>query len=396
MKKILIINVYSYKNRGDSGIVTSMLSLLETKMGSDVEFSLMSPFYESNLEFYNASNVFSIPDATENIKGRSMLLKYMSLLSKFLFIDTKTLEFFKNADLVISAGGGYIYSSKRGPLGFGLLNVALNFYYAHIARKPLILFPVSIGPLKFKLDKILIKKFIKTSTQIFVRESQSFNNLKELGIIENVDICHDIAFTLKKSDFKIKEIKNNSLINIGISVLDWRFSRSNATKSDIEKYLDKITLSLKQTKLEYKIYIFPQVDVSEKDTDLFVSNKLQKKLGASSRVIPLKSVFNPEDVVSLYSKMDLFIGSRMHSCIFSLAAGVPTICLAYQFKSLGTFELLGLEEDCFDVESFRVKELQKKIKQKVEALSKCKKEVKQKVKAANALTQEKVVSYFDF
>jgi colanic acid/amylovoran biosynthesis protein len=61
--------------------------------------------------------------------------------------------------------------------------------------------------------------------------------------------------------------------------------------------------------------------------------------------------------------MDLFIGSRMHSAIFSLAGNVPTLALAYQPKTIGTFDLINMGQFVLDIKKFKEKELEEKITQ---------------------------------
>ncbi|VWX34449.1 conserved hypothetical protein [Exiguobacterium oxidotolerans] len=81
-------------------------------------------------------------------------------------------------------------------------------------------------------------------------------------------------------------------------------------------------------------------------------------------MIDLKKHVNyPEQLVDMYGKMNRFIGSRMHSTIFSLAGGVPTIALSYQPKTLGTFKRLGLEEFVYDIEHFNKEEVLESISQ---------------------------------
>lgn len=53
----------------------------------------------------------------------------------------------------------------------------------------------------------------------------------------------------------------------------------------------------------------------------------------------------------------MFIGSRMHSTIFALAGGTPTIALAYQYKTMGTFKEIGLDNYVLNVEDFDQEDL---------------------------------------
>jgi colanic acid/amylovoran biosynthesis protein len=55
--------------------------------------------------------------------------------------------------------------------------------------------------------------------------------------------------------------------------------------------------------------------------------------------------------------MDAFLASRMHSAIFAISRGIPTMALAYQPKTIGTFELLGLGEYVREVQDVTGQEI---------------------------------------
>jgi polysaccharide pyruvyl transferase WcaK-like protein len=54
-----------------------------------------------------------------------------------------------------------------------------------------------------------------------------------------------------------------------------------------------------------------------------------------------------------FQKVRVFIGSRMHACIFSLLAETPTIGLAYQPKFFGLFSHLDLGEWVAPIDSWK-------------------------------------------
>ncbi|MGR5973785.1 polysaccharide pyruvyl transferase family protein [Bacillus cereus] len=110
-------------------------------------------------------------------------------------------------------------------------------------------------------------------------------------------------------------------------------------------------------KYKAKVYIVPQVVVGEEDSDMAVSKQLFNKINDPDNTILIEEDLSAKQLKYLYGNFDLFIGSRMHSCIFAIGAGVPTIGLAYQPKTVGTFELIGLKQRTFNVDSFSKEEL---------------------------------------
>jgi len=373
--RYLFINAYSASNRGDAGIVVAMVNLIK-EYDSDAEIYVMSSYSKENKDFYNQYGVKSVPSVWEIRPEHSMLRRYVNGLKNIILanIFPKSLMFkeYHKADIVISVGGGYLYSSRKGFLGAGLLSALFHIWLGKKFGKVVLAFPQSVGPLNFKLDRLIVKKVLKKVDRFFSREEYTTRLLKGLGIKQVTEIA-DIGFTLrpqepKKIIFKeLREKFNSKSPNIGVTVMDWRFARAGSAYSDIENYLKKLANACKKVLSDFPnghIYIFPQVTVGEGDTDYNVSFELEKLIEDSkSTVINLEEFIDkPEELVYLYGEMDILIGSRMHSTIFGLAGLTPTIALAYQPKTLGTYKLMGLDGFVDDIEDFSEEGIYLKIK----------------------------------
>ncbi len=369
MKKVLIINAYSYKNRGDCGIIISMVDLLRKAYQNEkLQISVMSQFYEENASFYNDFSIKSVPPVWNiNLEGRGFLYKYFDGLKKVIRYKKQDLQVVESADIVLSAGGGYLYSSRKGFFGVGFLNCLYHIWLAQKLKKKVMLFPQSVGPLNFFLDKWILKKVFDHVDIFYSREGITTSLAHNINLQCKVKEVPDIAFTLAplKNDAIVKAAGISAdKVNVGITVLDWRFAKSNSEESDIEAYLNKIATSLKtlHAKMEnLSVFIFPQVTVSEKDGDTGVSVLLQRKIGEIAKVVSLDNVVNPKELVYLYSQMNAFVGSRMHSAIFALAGHVPTVALAYQPKTIGTFNLAQMDSYALEIQEFSSQELLEKL-----------------------------------
>ncbi|MDM5340537.1 polysaccharide pyruvyl transferase family protein [Fictibacillus enclensis] len=361
--RLLLINAYSSKNRGDAGIVVAMIHLIR-KVYPNAEIKVMSSYFEENEDFYKQYNVKSV-SAIWNLKhGNSMLERYFigfNIVRNILFKkNIKGVEHLLNADAVFSVGGGYLYSSRKGPFGIGLLNALFHIWIAKKFNKILYCFPQSVGPLRSKVDKRLVTYVLRKVDKFISREPITTELLKRELRLTNVMEIPDIGFTLPAKEFDININKNK--VNIGITVLDWKFAKKDATDVDIEAYLNRISEACKSLMKEMgncHFSIFPQVTVGDGDSDLLVSQKLNEKLGKeSSTIIDLDKIDNfPEYLVGIYGQMDLFIGSRMHSTIFALAGNTPTISLAYQYKTTGTFRAIELNEYSLNIADFTADQL---------------------------------------
>jgi len=55
--------------------------------------------------------------------------------------------------------------------------------------------------------------------------------------------------------------------------------------------------------------------------------------------------------------MDVFIGKRLHSCIFALSMNVPSIVIGYEKKAWGIMKMLDNEDFVVDVNSMTADQL---------------------------------------
>src|SRR5262249_54079643 len=151
--KILIINAYSVKNFGDAAIVSSIVRYLR-RVVPGCRVQVMSSFDDENRAFCRRLGVASVPAVWKIQSGGSYLAQYfrgLLLLVNVRFGGPSDNPMLK-ADLVVSLGGGYLYSSTRGPLGLSLLNCLFHIWLGHWLGKPVMLFPQSIGPMLWRID----------------------------------------------------------------------------------------------------------------------------------------------------------------------------------------------------------------------------------------------------
>jgi colanic acid/amylovoran biosynthesis protein len=69
-----------------------------------------------------------------------------------------------------------------------------------------------------------------------------------------------------------------------------------------------------------------------------------------NRIIHVDHRLNPMELKACYSLMDMFIASRLHSGIFAMSSGVPTLFIGYNPKTRGVLEAAGLEQWMLDLD----------------------------------------------
>lgn len=371
---ILISNIYSWKNKGDAGIVIAMLDDIRNQFPSANIFLSSYDhedegkygdygFYCNILTLFKNKYLYKKTEILQRLfyvirqidfKFRIVIFTILLKINIYPFwifpnIISEKIKSYKTFDLVVACGGGYLMTVKKTRLFEKIfrcndLNLfCYDFYIAKLFHKPYILYNQSIGPFNNSADFRALKKFIRGANVIICREEITFRRLTELGI-NNIVQGADIAFNLmsKECDILNGYNYNKDNINIGITVRNW------LNPKDQSKYENEIVHFICSEISENKnthFYFMPQV-IFERvdDNDLIVSQKINEKIIGQYKdnIDIITDDLHPSELKYIIGKMDYFIGTRMHSNIFSLSSYVKTIAIAYEPKTVGIMEMLGL------------------------------------------------------
>jgi len=85
---------------------------------------------------------------------------------------------------------------------------------------------------------------------------------------------------------------------------------------------------------------------SDLDACRHVCSALPSEMQERVQIAPACS--DPREIKWYISQCDWFCGTRMHSTIAALSAGVPAASIAYSMKTRGVFETCGVQDEVFD------------------------------------------------
>lgn len=201
------------------------------------------------------------------------------------------------------------------------------------------LWGVSAGPFSNKNERNF-KELIDRVSMITPREARSFEYICTLSNPEKCHLMPDPAFAVPASKpteytFPLKEEKNN---RIGFSI-----SGGLVRYRDLDKlsYLEifKDTIIDLNRSYDIEILFVPHVAIGEANNDYVVSQELKDLLFQYKiRVILPPPDLKATEYKYMIESCDLFVGTRAHTMIAALAAGVPTIGIAYSVKTYGILE----------------------------------------------------------
>jgi colanic acid/amylovoran biosynthesis protein len=394
--KYALTHCYTDKNKGDAAIIIATTQLIRQQDRS-AEINMFSTFgpndsqfkkehrfiskYANNMYpgmFYQPRPLLAGSDKSRVIHLTWIFMKFMLLLAtsnrlvqKIFFnkLEREGIKDFLDSDVIISKGGSYITSQNTSPRQcVSLFTMLYPFFLAKRYNKKMFIFSQSLGPVVGSLNQWLTRKALSGIEKIFLREDtclKNYSEIKALSHYVDMEVIPDTAFFLKSDSTHSNHDVNIDVdkFNVGMTLVDHAFKYISNKIEKIEKienYKRSIIENIKHLieSQDAYIHIFPQV-ISENShlghSDVKISKEIEEKckeLGYGSRVKYHVGDYNPMQLREMYRLMKIFIGTRLHSVIFSLSVNVPSINIAYHgTKSQGILKAIkGFENNVINID----------------------------------------------
>jgi len=332
MVKIMISGYYGFNNTGDEAILKSMVRAFKEKI-PQIKIVVLS---HSPLQTSQAYQIKTI--------NRLHLIDIMRCL--------------RDTNLFISGGGGLLQDSTGK--GWSILYYLGLILVAKIVKVPVMIYAQGIGPINKKINKLLIKWILNKVNLITVRDNSSKELLENLEVVKpSIYVNPDPVFLLKKKDINhtidsypyIQELINSDNRSlIGVSVREYESDGSDSKRifAQVADYLIE--------NYKAKIIFLP----FKFDEDVHISEKILSLMKNKAEVLKIK--LEPEELLSVLSRLSLVVGVRLHSIIFSSMVNIPFIAFNYDPKVKYFVEDLGLSELLLEInEDISLKNIQEKI-----------------------------------
>jgi colanic acid/amylovoran biosynthesis protein len=138
---------------------------------------------------------------------------------------------------------------------------------------------------------------------------------------------------------------------LGVTLIDWAAQNRLFDRQDV--YETAIVETIRAFNFHYDGHaiLFSQVrGPTLAEDDRVPARRVKERLAdLGNQVTIIEREVTPEVLKAAYGLMRIFIGTRLHSNIFALTEGVPTIMIQYQYKTRGVGRMLGLERWVLDV-----------------------------------------------
>ena len=377
MTNILLINVHSSRNAGDAALTLATLQQLRQNFpGCRITLAMDDPD-QPDPEVTVVPSLFAWVKPTARNgstrwrKPALLWLPFATLMPLFscrifrraFFGLTPAslrplLRAYLNADLVVSKPGGFLYSSG---LGLTLVISVFILAMAWLAGKPFYVFPQSMGPLANACECRLLRWILGKARVVMVREKASLDLLNRCRFTQHprLHLLPDTAFAFDGAPFAEAEAwlrsqgidleKDRPLL--GLTAIHWGAQNPGFTRQS--EYEAACAGAARRFLEEHggRVILFPQVwGPTAAHDDRVPARRIAAQLASlSNAVMMVEQPLSPALLKSVYGRMDVFIGTRMHSNIFALSEGVPCLVIGYMHKTQGIAEMVGMSEWVLDI-----------------------------------------------
>ncbi len=306
--KIVISGYYGFHNAGDEAMLLAILQALRKTFDSP-EITVIS----------------GNPAATAKTFGVETVPRFgMFSILKAIF----------RSDLLISGGGSLLQDVTSWKSMIYYLTIII---VAVLFRKRVFLYSQGIGPVRYRVIRIILKHVLNYVDAITVRDKESKGFLQRLGVHRTIYTTADAVLSLDPVSLDHgKEILQRNKVDcsrklVGIAIRSW---------ADTERWMEPFKAYVERLAKEgVSVVLIPMQFPEDKLT-------AEKSIGTMDHVYVLKEPYTIEELISLMGSMDAVIGMRLHAMIFSALMHVPFLGISYDPKIDNFLALIDRKATC--------------------------------------------------
>jgi polysaccharide pyruvyl transferase CsaB len=320
--KLMIVGYYGAGNVGDE----LLLSMLISYLPSDVETIVLS----------------------ENPRHTEVLHSVKSCDAHLL---SEVLAHMHTCNLIVMGGGGLLqtYDSfvETDLYQFQGMDVSTYVRPLLMARQlgiPTLSWAQGIGPLNTQDSREIAKSLFEGVTRCTVRDSDSANLLKEIGVDRLIDIAPDPVWSLDWCAQRLlverkNQLKKTIVITLRpwkIEGIDWERNLANAINYQVNPEHFRL--------LWLPFHISPeQIESAGQLDELAVVERVQGAI-ASSFEMRTSLVTSFEQLFSLLHEADFALCMRMHALILHHQSATPVMSIEYDEKLAVIAQQVGADD----------------------------------------------------
>lgn len=263
-----------------------------------------------------------------------------------------------------------IYSLKKFVLGI------LPTMTPLLMGRPLVLLPQTFIPFKSRIAQSLARWIMRQTQRIYARDKSSLQFARQMipADTNKVMLSPDVAFALEpimpEASDVVPPLESAERPLVGFNINGMLYNERPSTSAfgirDSYRHFSQLLLKTILRESNVHVLLVPHVFSTHAQDDLMPCRELAATAGDASRVHIVNRALGPNQLKALIGHCDLFVGSRMHSCIAALSQGVPCLGVAYSPKFGGVFQSVGAADYVLDASELGADALVERIMQSME------------------------------
>lgn len=354
---ILCAGAYGIRNAGDDLPLLCLMESMRTFLPTaDLRFRALSrhpdPWEE---ERYGVTMVKNLEyDTAEEARGR----KFMGFNEGD---DPAHLERIKGeiaaCDLLVLGAGNALIDLTIGDMRGPIPLMALYGSLASQARKPVMLYGMSVGPLRTPLGRHLTEGLLRTASVITVRDLDSArlcrtllggrptkpgDRMPYIHVLPDATLGAESPGPLRAREVFAQEgmmpLPDRPLIALGLRDL------ARPVSPEAQRRLEDGILGMMAAMKHEAAFLFIPQSTYLTDDDRILARTLAAAAPAGVQCRVIEQRHHPLDLIALYGAARATLAVRLHAAVFSAIAGTPFGAISYLPKVTGFLEQAGCTE----------------------------------------------------
>lgn len=308
---LVLSGYYGCGNAGDEAVLAGTKEAFRKVAGKRVELVVLS----------------QNPTVTQALHGLEAVPRmHLPSLKKAL----------RQADVLLSGGGSLLQDvTSFRSLFYYLFVIAMALQL----KKPVMLFAQGLGPLRHPLSRKLVRAAACRATAITVRDQESAQLLKELGVQgPPIEVTADPAFCLTPEPVEPLLQQHGLDVRkpiVGVALRQWGSLHEQVPSTHVR------LLQALRAHCASQVVLLP---MQQPQDLLWARNVVTKSEGTSSFPI-LSTATTPQQLLGAIAAMQAVVAMRLHALLFAVRAEVPPFALKYDQKIESQMRRLGLEQE---------------------------------------------------
>lgn len=327
-KQILFLGTHGQHNIGDELLLETFLS----QLGHEHAYSINS--YDPEFTFRELSDRYTV-ESFHTTGSKS------GILSRILEND------------IVFFGGGSIIKELYASVGRNryatlLMVLAIVTFAKQVARKPIIMSNIGVGPISTPLGRRLAYLILVQADLVAVRDRQSYETCRELGVSTHKLVqTPDAVFVNNPAFFGVERttpVCSDDRLKIALNL-----NYNVANPDNWEHFLDNLAASLTELNQSraVEIHAVPMQSQFNPDNDLKTLTEFRTRIPKLPFVVHEPRTAN--EVAHIVNECDVLLAERLHSLVIAAILHKPFVALAYDVKVWQLAEYLEMSEFAVDI-----------------------------------------------